>query len=114
HGTFGCSSLSVPDTRQTHARRCFCIRRFTQPSSFIPLKARTALGNAMPVGLPLAFIILLAQAAPSAPAATPGYGPAPAAPAKVSAPAQPTPECVNQYSDPKVNQIVVFAIKPES
>ena len=66
----------------------------------------------MPLGLPVAFV-LLAQAASTAPAATPGYGPAPAAPAKVAPPAQPTRECVNQNADPNGNEIVVCAIKPE-
>jgi hypothetical protein len=83
--------------------------------SFSHGKAPSGEGAAMTVGTPVA-LILLAQAvsAASPPPATPkAYGPAaPAASAPAPAP-KPERECANQNADPKGNEIVVCAIKPE-
>jgi hypothetical protein len=66
----------------------------------------------MPAGLPVAFL-LFAQAAMATPPAEHVYGPAAVA-AKSAAPA-PTSEreCAAQPKEPKGNEIVVCAVKPE-
>lgn len=70
----------------------------------------------MPVGLFVA-ITLLAQAAPvaTAPASVPEYGPVPAAPPTPRPPPsdQTQRECAPQNTDPKANEIVVCAVKPD-
>jgi hypothetical protein len=68
----------------------------------------------MPIGLPVAFVLLAqAAAAPSAAPAAPSYGPTAAAPPKPPTSPDPQRECVNQNKDPNGNEIVVCAIKPE-
>lgn len=68
----------------------------------------------MPLGLPVAFALLV-QAAAAMPTsdADAKYGPvpAPAPPPKVAP--EPARECVNQNHDPNGNEIIVCAIKPE-
>lgn len=66
----------------------------------------------MPIGLPVAFAILLQAAAASSPT-QPSYGPKPTAPPTPAPSPDPQRECVNQNKDPKGNEIVVCAIKPE-
>lgn len=64
----------------------------------------------MPVGLPVALFVF-AQAASAAGPAEPVYGPEPTAPAKPAASPEKR-ECVAQ-PNPKGNEIVVCALKPE-
>lgn len=72
----------------------------------------------MPVGLPVA-LILLAQAAGAAPADHPVYGPAAPAPAKppptaaAVAPTSTDRQCAPPITDPNSNQIVVCAPRPQ-
>ena len=86
-------------------------------ASFSAAKARSGDGELMPVGLPVAFM-LLAQTASSAPseiAHEPAYGPVAAAPAPPQAPpSDPAQrECAPQSKDPNAKEIVVCAVKPE-
>jgi hypothetical protein len=64
----------------------------------------------MPAGLPVAFL-LLAQAAGT----SPNYGPAPpVAPTPAPPPAKPGERvCLEQNKDPKANEIVICAPKPQ-
>lgn len=65
----------------------------------------------MPVGLPVA-LLLFAQAATAADSPEPAYGPAATTPAKSAPPPSEDRECAPQ-PNPKGNEIVVCAVKPE-
>lgn len=66
----------------------------------------------MPPALSVA-IALLAQAATATSPSQPVYGPLRPPPPKTASAPKPERECVNQNNDPKGNEIVVCAVKPE-
>jgi hypothetical protein len=73
-------------------------------------------GEDMPAGLPVALLLFAQAAGPAtAPNASPPvYGPDAPAPAKPAATLAKTErECASQTPDPKSNEIVVCAVKPE-
>ena len=66
----------------------------------------------MVAGLPVVLFLAQAAAAP-ANSAQPSYGPEAAPPAKSAAVPAKIPECAPQNPDPKSNEIVVCAVKPQ-
>lgn len=66
----------------------------------------------MPAGPTVAFL-LLAQAATASEPSQHAYGPTPAAPAKAATVPSTERECAPQSTDPKANEIVVCAVKPQ-